>query len=199
MRCARGQVRDAPSRSGDATLHPAAHAPPPCADGHQVQPARTGTGHSRHHQRNSQRYPLHSDVSSRSFTSGVHVRQMRTMYWPPAARARRSCRLPLRLRAANIGRWQAAPACWQHANAQRLCRTPNGREVCFRPPLRRSRQVVTKKSKGCLSREGAYCRAVMAARNAPATWIADDSAVCRIRSLGQPRRSGRELTAAPAR
>ena len=99
-------------------------------------------------------YPLHSYVSARSFTSGVHVRQMRTMYWPPAARARRSCRLPLRLRAANIGRWQAAPACWQHANAQRLCRTPNGREVCFRPPLRRSRQVVTKKSKGCLSREG---------------------------------------------
>ena len=71
-------------------------------------------------------YPLHSYVSARSFTSGVHVRQMRTMYWPPAARARRSCRLPLRLRAANIGRWQAAPACWQHANAQRLCSAANG-------------------------------------------------------------------------
>ena len=155
MRCARGQVRDAPSRSEDATLHPAAHALPRRADGHQNGPARTGTGHSRHLQMPIFGSPLSKGVGSGVLKSGVQVCEMRTMYWPPAARARRSCRLPLRLRAANIGRWQAAPACWQHANAQRLCRTPNGREVCFRPPLRRSRQVVTKKSKGCLSREGA--------------------------------------------
>ena len=137
MRCARGQVRDAPSRSGDATLHPAAHAPPRRSDGHQNGPARTGTGHSRHLQMHSQIVPLRSGARSSSFTSGVDVRKMRTMYWPLAARARRSCRLPLRLRAANIGRWQAAPACWQHANAQRLCRTPNGRELCFRCSQRR--------------------------------------------------------------